>query len=98
VSRKKLDEETLFRRYKHFLENLYKDSRIYRDLVYLSRVVKMVIYVATGASIIAVVFFGKPMASLEYLVDWMSRTIIGRVIALLIALSLIIYGLEKPRN
>ena len=95
---KKTEEETAFRRYKKFIENLYEESRLYRDLVLLSRVVKMIIYVAVGVSIIAVVFFGKPMASLESLVYWMSRTIIGRIVALLFGLSLIIYGLEKLRK
>lgn len=93
----KTEEETLFKRYKKFLENLYEESRIYRDLVYLSKIVRMIIYIATGVSIIFVVFFGKPLASLEYLVQWMSKTLIGRIIAVLVALCLIIYGLEKPR-
>lgn len=93
----KTEEETFFKRYKKFLEDLYEESRIYRDLVYLSRVVKMIIYIATGISIILVVFFGKPMATLEHITHWMSETLLGRIIAILVALSLIIYGLEKPR-
>ena len=90
-------EEKLHRRVKKFLENLFKESRLYRDLVYLAKLVKMLIYLATGISIIVVVFLGKPFASLEDLVNWMGQTIFGRIIALFIAFCLIIYGLEKLR-
>ena len=91
------NEDTYFRRFKRFIERLYQHSRIYRDLVYLSRVVKMLIYFGTGLSIIIVVFLGKPMGSLEDLVNWMSQTFYGRLIALFIAFSLMIYGVEKLR-
>ena len=91
------DEETFFKRCKKTLEEWFKESRLYRDLVYISKLVKMLIYLGTGISIIVVVFLGKPMASLEDLVNWMSQTIFGRIIAIFIAFSLIIYGLEKLR-
>ena len=91
------EEETIYRRVKKTLEEWFKESRLYRDLVYMAKIVKMLIYFGTGISIIIVVFFGKPMASLEDLVHWMSQTIFGRLIALFIAFSLIIYGLEKLR-
>jgi hypothetical protein len=91
------NEDTYFRRFKRFIERLYEHSRIYRDLVYLARIVKMLIYFGTGLSIIIVVFFGKPMGSLEDLVNWMSHTSYGRLIAIFIAFSLMIYGVEKLR-
>jgi len=91
------DEETFFNKVEKTLEKWFKKSRLYRDLVYLSKIVKMLIYLGTGFSIIIVVFLGKPFASLEDLVNWMSQTIFGRLIAIFIAFSLIIYGLEKLR-
>jgi hypothetical protein len=95
---KSTEEESVFKKYKMLIENLYKESRLYRDLVYLSRFVRMFIYLATGASIFIFVVLGKPMASFEDLINLMTKTIYGRFIALLIAFSLIIYGLEKPRK
>lgn len=91
------EEETIYRRVKKTLEDLFRESRLYRDLVYMAKLVKMLIYLGTGLSIIIVVFFGKPLGSLEDLVNWMSQTIFGRLIAIFIAFSLIIYGLEKLR-
>jgi hypothetical protein len=91
------NEDTYFRRFKRYIEHLYEHSRIYRDLVYLSRIVKMLIYFGTGLSIIVVVFFGKPMSSLEDIVTWMGHTYYGRLIAIFIAFSLMIYGIEKLR-
>jgi len=91
------EEETLFKRFKKTLEGWFKESRLYRDLVYMSKIVKMLIYLGTGISIIIVVFLGRPFASLEDLVNWMSQTIFGRIIALFVAFCLIIYGLEKLR-
>ena len=91
------DEETFFRKCEKTLEEWFKESRLYRDLVYLSKIVKMLIYLGTGISIIVVVFLGKPMTSLEDIVNWMSQTILGRIIAVFIAFCLIIYGLEKLR-
>ncbi len=93
----KLTEEKLHRRIEKFLEDLFKESRLYRDLVYLSKLVKMLIYLGSGISILIMVFLGKPMGSLDDLVNWMSQTIFGRIIAVFIAFSLIIYGLEKLR-
>jgi len=93
----KLAEEKLHRRVKKFLEDLFKESRLYRDLVYLAKLVKMLIYLGTGISIIVVVFLGKPLGSLQDLLIWMSQTIFGRIVAIFIAFSLIIYGLEKLR-
>jgi len=95
---KTTEEESVFRKYKRFLESMYQESRIYRDLVYLSRIVKMLIYVMTGASIFIFVVLGKPMTSFEDLINLMTKTMYGRILALLIAFSLIIYGLEKPRD
>jgi hypothetical protein len=94
---KKGSEDTYFRRFKRYIENLYDHSRIYRDLVYVSKLVKMLIYFITGLSIIVVVFLGKPMASLEDIVTWMGHTSFGRIIAIFIAFSLMIYGIEKLR-
>jgi len=93
----KLAEEKLHRRMKKFLEDLFKESRLYRDLVYLSRIVKMLIYLGTGVSILIMASLGKPMGSLQDLLIWMTQTIFGRIIAIFIAFSLIIYGLEKLR-
>ena len=91
------EEETFFRKVKKTLEDLFKESRLYRDIVYLSKIIKMLIYLGTGISIIIVVFLGKPFASLEDLIHWMSQTFPGRIIALFVAFCLIIYGLEKLR-
>jgi hypothetical protein len=91
------EEETIYRRIKKTLEEWFRESRLYRDLVYLSKLVKMLIYLGTGISIIIVVFLGKPFASLEDLIHWMSQTFPGRIIALFVAFCLIIYGLEKLR-
>lgn len=91
------DEETFFRRVEKTLEKWFKKSRLYRDLVYLSKLVKMLIYLGTGVSILIMVFIGKPMGSLQDLLTWMTQTIPGRIIAVFIAFSLIIYGLEKLR-
>jgi len=93
----KSTEEKLHRRVKKTLEEWFKKSRLYRNIVYLSKLVKMLIYLGTGLSIIIVVFLGKPMGSLEDLVNWMGQTIFGRIIAIFIAFCLIIYGLEKLR-
>jgi len=91
------DEQSFFNKVEKTLETWFKKSRLYRDLVYLAKLVKMLIYLGTGISIIVVVFLGKPMSSLEDLVNWMSQTLVGRIIAVFIAFSLIIYGLEKLR-
>ena len=91
------DEQSFFNRVEKTLEKWFKKSRLYRDLVYLSKIVKMLTYLGSGIMIIVVIFFGRPMASLEDLVNWMSQTIFGRIIAIFIAFSLIIYGLEKLR-
>jgi len=93
----KLTEEKLHRRVKKTLEEWFKESRFYRDLVYISKLVKMLIYFGTGISIIVVVFLGKSMTSLNDIVNWMGQTILGRIIAVFIAFSLMIYGLEKLR-
>jgi hypothetical protein len=95
---KTTEEESAFRRYRRFLENLYDKSRLYRDLVYMSKVVRMSIYIITGVSIIIIALSGKPMATFDDLISLMTRTVYGRVLALLIAFSFIIYGLEKPRK
>jgi len=91
------DEQSFFNRVEKTLEKWFKKSRLYRDLVYLAKLVKMLIYLGTGVSILIMVFIGKPMGSLEGLLNWMSQTIFGRIIAVFIAFSLIIYGLEKLR-
>ncbi|MCX6821881.1 MAG: hypothetical protein NTW30_03830 [Candidatus Aenigmarchaeota archaeon] len=95
---KTTEEETLFKRYKRFIENLYEESRLYRDLVYLSKFIRMFIYIVTGASIFIFVVLGKPMASFEDLIYLMTKTLYGRILALLIAFCFIIYGLERPRK
>ncbi len=91
------DEQSFFDKVEKTLEKWFKKSRLYRDLVYLSKLVKMLIYLGSGVSILIMVFLGKPMGSLEDLLTWMTQTIFGRIIALFIAFSLIIYGLEKLR-
>ena len=91
------DEQSFFNKVEKTLEKWFKKSRLYRDLVYLSKIVKMLTYLGSGIMIIVVAFLGRPMASLEDLVNWMSQTIFGRIIAIFIAFSLIIYGLEKLR-
>lgn len=91
------EEETIFRRFEKTLEEWFKESRLYRDLVYLAKLVKMMIYLGTGVSILIMVFIGRPMGSLQDLLNWMSQTIPGRIIAVFVAFSLIIYGLEKLR-
>ncbi len=90
-------EDTYFERFKRYIENLYEHSRFYRDLVYLSKIIKMMIYFGTGFSIILVIVLGKPMGSLEDLVNWMSQNYFGKFIAVLIAFGLMIYGIEKLR-
>jgi len=95
---KTTEEESVIRRYRRFLENLYDESRIYRDLVYLSKVVRMLVYIVTGISIFVFVFSGKPIMTFENLVYVMTKTLSGRVIALLIGFCFIIYGLERPRK
>ena len=91
------DEQSFFNRVEKTLEKWFKKSRFYRDLVYLSKIVKMLIYLGTGVSILVMVSIGKPMGSLQDLLNWMSQTIPGRIIAVFIAFSLIVYGLEKLR-
>ncbi len=91
-------ERSFTEKYNRFIERVYENSRLYRDLVFFSRIVKMLIYVLTGASIIIVVLFGQPMASFGDLVSLMTQTLWGKVVALLVGLSLIVYGLEKPRR
>jgi hypothetical protein len=95
--KKKGNEDTYFRRFKRYIENLYDTSRTYRDLVYLSKIIKMMIYFGTGFSIILVIVLGKRMSSLEDLVNWMSQNYFGKFVAVLIAFGLMIYGLEKLR-
>ena len=91
------DEQSFFNRVEKTLEKWFKKSRLYRDLVYLSKLVKMLIYLGTGVSILIMVFWGKPVGSLQDLLTWMTQTVFGRIIAVFIAFSLIIYGLEKLR-
>ena len=91
------NEDTYFGRFKKYIENLYETSRTYRDLVYLSKVIKMMIYFGTGFSIILVIVFGKPMSSFEDIVNWMSQNYFGKLVAILIAFGLMIYGVEKIR-
>lgn len=99
MARKKVaDEDTIFIKYKNFLERLYDHSRIYRDLVYLSKFMRMILYVFLGVSILVVILFQKPMSSFESLIGWLIKTPIGKFVALFFALSLIIYGIEKPRK
>jgi hypothetical protein len=99
VTRKKIaEEDTLFIKYKNSLEKLYNNCRIYRDLVYLSKFARMILYVFLGVSILAVIFFHGPIGSFEDLIYWLTRTPIGKVIALFFAVSLIIYGIERPRK
>jgi hypothetical protein len=95
---KPTEEESFFKRYRKTLENLYDHSRIYRDLVYLSKVVTMFVYIVTGASIIIFTLLGKPMTTFDSLIFLMTKTIPGRILALLIAFCFIIYGLERPRK
>jgi hypothetical protein len=94
---KTTEEESFFKKYKKTIENLYEHSRLYRDLVYLSKVVRMSIYIIIGVSII-IALFRNSYTSFDDLIYLMTRTIIGKILALLIAFSFIIYGLEKPRK
>jgi len=93
----KENEDTYFRRFKKYIETLYETSRMYRDIVYLSRAIKMMIYFGTGFSIILVIVLGRPMSSLEDIINWMSQNYFGKFVAILIAFGLMIYGLEKLR-
>ena len=94
---KATEEESFFKRYKKTLENLYDHSRVYRDLVYLSKVVRMSIYIVIGVSII-IAIFRNSYTTFDDLIYLMTRTIIGRILALLVGFSFIIYGFEKPRK
>jgi hypothetical protein len=58
----------------------------------------MLIYIITGSSIIIFALLGKPMTTFDDLIYLMTKTIAGRIIALLIAFCFIIYGLERPRK
>ena len=91
------EEESFFKRYRKTLENLYDHSRVYRDLVYLSKVVTMLVYIVTGASII-IAIFKNSYTTFDDLIYLMTRTTIGRILAPLIAFCFIIYGLERPRK
>jgi hypothetical protein len=99
LTRKKIaEEDTLFIKYRDFLEKLYDESRLYRDLVYLSKFARMILYVFLGVSILADIFFQGPIGSFENLIYWLTRTSVGKIVALFFAMSLIIYGIERPRK
>lgn len=91
-------EDGMVKEYKTFLERLYERSRIYRDLVFMSRVARMIIYLVLGISIIVLVLSGKPLVNIEKIIYWLSGNLIGRIIAIIFGVLLIIYGIEKPRG
>lgn len=91
-------KETVMKKYKEFLEKTYDHSPLYRSLVYLSRIARMILYIVIGASIIAVVLSEREMATLENLVYWLTKTTIGKIIAIIFGICLIVYGIEKPRK
>ena len=92
------EEDTIVIKYRKFLEKLYDKCRWYRDLVYMSKFARMILYVFFGISILVVIFSEKPMNSFESLIEWLTRTPLGKMVALFFAVTLIIYGIERPRK
>jgi len=91
-------EEEFAEEYKTFLEKLYERSRIYRNLVFMSRIARMIFYLIFGVSIIFVVLSGKPIVTIERIIYWLSGNTIGKILAVVFGFLLIIYGIEKPRG
>jgi len=91
-------EDKVVEEYKTFLEKLYERSRLYRDLVFLSRIARMLFYLILGISVIFVALSGKPLVTIEKIVYWLSEHTLGKIITVIFGFLLIIYGIEKPRG
>ncbi len=99
MPKKKHDiEEEVVEEYKDFLEKLYDRSKIYRNLVFMSRVARMIFYPILGDSIIFVVLSGKPLVTTEKIIYTLSSHPVGKILAVIFGFLLIIYGIEKPRG
>jgi type IV secretory pathway VirB2 component (pilin) len=96
MGKKSLDR--IEKKYSKKIESLYEKSKIYKSLVQLSRITKMVLYLILGGSIFFVSISSSEIMNVDDIVSWLTSSLLGRVAAALLGILLMIYGIEKPRK
>lgn len=98
MSRGKKKDNSLEREYKTVLEHFYEKHRWYQYLVFMSRIVRMSLYVLLGTSVVLFVINKGRLQTFESFVYDLVATPLGKIAALIFGILLIIYGIEKPRG
>ncbi|MBD3156154.1 MAG: hypothetical protein GF368_05935 [Candidatus Aenigmarchaeota archaeon] len=96
MGKKGLDK--LEKKYSKKIEKLYEKSRFYKSLVQLSRITKMVLYLVLGGSIVFFSISSSRILDLDDIIIWLTSSPWGRLVALLLGILLMVYGIEKPRK
>jgi len=96
--RRKKKNPPIQKKYESLIENFYEKHKWYQVLVFFSRIARMALYLLLGISVIFLVLNGGRLKTFETFVYDLIATPIGKVIALIFGLLLIIYGIEKPRG
>lgn len=91
-------EEKIITEYKTALSKFYEKHKWYQDLVFLSRIARMLLYMLLGFSIIVFVINGGEIRTFEELIYELVSFPLGKIAALIFGFLLIIYGIEKPRG
>ena len=96
--KKKKKEHSIQKEYEGFIEKFYEKHRWYQVLVFFSRIARMGLYLLLGISVILLVLNGGRLKTFETFVYDLIAIPIGKIVALIFGLLLIIYGIEKPRG
>lgn len=96
MGKKGLDK--LEKKYSKKIEKLYEKSKFYKSLVQLSRITKMVLYLVLGGSIVFFSISSSKILDLDDIIIWLTSSPLGRLVALLLGILLMVYGIEKPRK
>ena len=85
-------------KYKSHIEKFYEKHEWYQNLVFFSKVARMMLYVILGVSVILFVINGVSLKTFESFIYDLVKISVGKIIAITFGILLIIYGLEKPRG
>jgi len=83
---------------KSHIEKFYEKHEWYQNLVFFSKVARMMLYVILGVSVILFVINGVSLKTFESFIYDLVKISVGKIIAITFGILLIIYGLEKPRG
>jgi len=96
--KKERKKNSIEREYKTFLEKFYERHKWYQHIVFLSRITRMILYLLLGISVIFLVLNKGELKTLDTFIYDLVATTLGKIIAIIFGLLLIIYGIEKPRG